>query len=86
VKTLLKIVGAALIITFGIQGMRETVITGLVLEPGQAVLLEKIAIDSKSQGPSIIRTVETRVNDQGAAGTKMGRTGVQPVSLELISE
>jgi len=72
---------------FGIHGMHETVIAGLFLKPGVSTMLEKITReDVFSNGPSIIKTVETKALDPDMPGPGERRNRLQPVSLERVSQ
>jgi NO-binding membrane sensor protein with MHYT domain len=84
-KTLTMVLGATLIVMFGIRGMYHTAFPAIVLDPGSSILLERIAPDQSAQEFPFVNAVMTIDLARYAAAAKEPLRCVTPVSLEKVA-
>jgi hypothetical protein len=84
-KTLAKIIGATLIVMFGIHGMYHTVFPAIILDPGSSKVLEKISLDQSARVLPFVNAVMTIDPVQFAATARVSQRCVAPVSLERVT-
>jgi hypothetical protein len=85
-KTFARAIGAALIITFGIYGMYQTVLPAIVLDPGLSKTLETISRNASAPAIPFVKTVMTMDSARRAADAEQTRRCVFPVSLERVRQ
>jgi hypothetical protein len=87
-KTLAQAIGAALIITFGIYGMYQTVLPAIVLDAdaGSSKTLETISRNVTAPAIPFVKTVMTMDPARRAADAERTRRCVFPVSLERVRQ
>ena len=89
-KTLARIIGAALVMMFGIHGMHQTILPAIALDKDVGVenTLETISWNSSAQMQPFVKTVMTITKGRGrrAADAEGIRHCVIPVSLERLAK
>lgn len=87
-KTLAQIIGAALVIIFGIHGMHHAILPAIALDAvsGTAKSLETISWNSSARVQPFVKTVMTMTDGQTlrTSSGKSTRRCVFPVSLERV--
>jgi hypothetical protein len=86
-RTFARVIGAALIIMFGIHGMYQTALPAMVLhaDAGAAKALESVSWNASAKALPFVKTVMTMDPARRAAGAARTRCCVFPVSLERVN-
>jgi hypothetical protein len=83
-KTLASIIFTTLIVIFGIHGMYTTILPGIVLNRGPAMMLEKIPPAASVSAVSLVKTVVITDSEPFAKTAAVVPRLLQPVSLERV--
>jgi hypothetical protein len=84
-KTLAQVIGATLILMFGIVGMYQTILPAIVLDAGSSKALEAVSANSSAPDIHFVKTVMTLDPAHRAEDTRGAERCVFPVSLERVT-
>jgi hypothetical protein len=83
-RTFARVIGAALIVLFGIHGMYQTVLPAMALDADAAKALESVSWNASAKALPFVKTVMTIDPARRAADAERTRCCVFPVSLERV--
>jgi hypothetical protein len=84
-KTIGRVIGAALIISFGIFGMYRAALPAIVLDPNESKALESNSWDTSEPELPVVNAVMSMEKPQLKAHGVGNEPIVSPVSLECVT-